>query len=328
MCIYNKGVDMRTFKLEATNKNSSVLGLGTMIFAPNKKDLCFEILENFTSNGGTFIDTAEIYGDPEEHGYSEQTLGMWFDEVGKREEIVLCSKGLIPDTCNPIHPNGLKITPEHIHSAISGSLDRLKTDYLDVWLFHRDDESLEVGPLVEACVEEIEQGRIRAYGGSNWTTRRIQEARNYAESHGMQPMSLSSPHFSLAVAKEPYWPNTVVVTNEEKQWYKKNNFPLLAWSSLGRGFIAKGSPNFTEDENLVRVYYNEENFNRLSRADIIGKKYGLNRIETALAYVLSQSFPTIALVGAANKREMLSCIKAAEIIFDSREISYLEGESS
>lgn len=319
---------MRTLRIEGVEKDASILGLGTMIFAPNKKDLCFEILENFTGHGGTFVDTAEIYGDPEEHGYSEETIGMWLDETGKREDIVLCSKGLIPGTCKPIHPNGLEITPEHLHAAISGSLERLKTDYLDLWLFHRDDQSLDVGPLVEACNKEIEDGRIKAYGGSNWTTKRIQEAREYADKHGLQGMSVSSPHFSLAVAKEPYWPNTVVTTPSEKQWYEKHNLPLMAWSSLGRGFIAKGSPDYTEDENLVRVFYNDENFARLSRAEEVGRKHGLNKIETALAYVLSQSFPTIALVGAANKAEMLSCLKAAETKLPPEDIGYLEGSAA
>lgn len=316
---------MRTIQINGTSKDSTVLGLGTMIFAPTKKDLCFEILENFTSHGGSFVDTAEIYGDPEQYGYSEETIGMWLEETGKREEIVLCSKGLIPDTCEPIHPNGLDITPNHLHAAIEGSLERLRTDYLDVWLFHRDNPSYEVGPLVEACNEEIEKGHIRAYGGSNWTAARIEEANSYALAHGLQPMSLSSSHFSLAKAKEPYWPNTVVVTPQEQKWYVQNRFPLAAWSSLGRGFVAKGSPDYNEDENLVRVFYNDANFARLARAAEIGKTRGLNKIETALAYVLSQSFPTIALVGAANKAEMLSCLKAAETVLTPQELAQLEG---
>ena len=318
---------MRTLNLKNLDKKASVLGLGTMIFAPEKKDLCFEILENYTAHGGTFIDTAEIYGDPEEHGYSEQTVGMWLEQSGKREDIILCSKGLIPGTCKSIHPDGLKITPDHLHAAISGSLERLKTDYLDLWLFHRDDESLDVAPLVDACNREIEEGRIKAYGGSNWTTARIQAANEYALKNDLKPMSISSPHFSLALAMEPYWPETVVVSQDDRKWYQEKKFPLLAWSSLGRGFIAKGHPDYTADKELIRVYYNDENFARLERADTVGKKYGLNRIETALSYVLSQSFPVIALVGAANSKEMLSCVKAANTVLSTDDLAFLEGDT-
>jgi len=315
---------MKKIKIPYLDKEVSVLGSGTMIFAPNKKELSFSILDRFVQNGGTLIDTAEIYGDPEEYGYSETTIGMWFEERKNRDDVVLLTKGCIPGTCKPIHPNGLDISPKCIHDAISGSLERLKTDYIDIWMLHRDDPSKPVGPIVEALNEEIKKGRIRAYGGSNWSVKRIEEANKYAMENGLIGMSASSPHFCLAVAKEPYWPNTTVVTAEDKAWYEKNDFPLFAWSSTGRGFFAKGDRTYTEDPNLVRVYYNEENFEKLKRAEELGKKKGLNRIEIALAYVINQKFPVVALVGPASDEEMKSCIKAADTVLTQEEIDWLE----
>lgn len=87
---------MDTIKITGIERKISRLGLGTMIFAPNKKKLCFSILDTFVANGGTTIDTAEVYGDPEEHGYSEITIGMWLQERGRREDIVLISKDASP----------------------------------------------------------------------------------------------------------------------------------------------------------------------------------------------------------------------------------------
>ena len=286
---------MKTITIEGISKPLSVLGMGTMIFAPEKKDLCFSILDTFIANGGTTIDTAEVYGAPEEYGYSETTIGMWLSERKCREDIVLISKGCIPDTCKPIHPDGLAVTPEHIHRAIDGSLERLQTDYLDMWLLHRDDESKPVGPIMDALHEEVTRGRIKTFGGSNWTVQRIQEANDYARSKGQKEMTASSPHFCFAVAKEPYWPHTVVTTAEDKAWFEKTKLPLLAWSSTGRGFFAKGAEDYQEDPNLVRVYYNEENFEKLKRAEIVGKNKGLNRIEIAIAYTQNQKFPVISL---------------------------------
>ena len=66
-----------------------------------------------------------------------------------REQIILSSKGLIPGYCESLYPGGARINPESIHKAIDGSLRRLRTDYLDIWMFHRDDPSLPVGPLVD-----------------------------------------------------------------------------------------------------------------------------------------------------------------------------------
>jgi len=315
---------MKTIRIPNISKPVSTLGLGTMIFAPNKKTLCYSMLDMFVENGGTLIDTAEIYGDPEEYGYSEMVIGQWMEERNCREKIVLLSKGCIPGTCKPIHPKGLDITPEHIHAAISGSLERLKTDYLDIWLLHRDDLTKPVGPIVEALNEEVKAGRIRAFGGSNWTTQRLDEANQYAMENRLQGMSVSSPHFCLAKAKEPYWPNTVVTDKNDMKWFEKSGMPLLAWSSTGRGFFAKGSPDYLEDRDLVRVFYNDENFERLRRADELGKQKGLTRIEIAIAYLTNQKFPVVSLAGPATEEEVKSCIKALDTKLSETEIDWLD----
>ena len=154
-----------------------------------------------------------------------------------REKIVLASKGLITGYCAPLHPGGAKINPESVHKALEGSLERLKTDYLDIWMFHRDDLSHPVGPLVDVLDEEVKKGRIKAYGASNWSTERIQEAIDYAQANGKAEMMSTSPNFSLAKANEPYWPEAVTTGEEDKHWFAKNNFLLVAWSALGRGFL-------------------------------------------------------------------------------------------
>ena len=127
---------MRKIKISNLSKDVSVLGLGTMIFSPSKKELAFGILDNFQGNGGTLIDTAEIYGAPEQYGYSEATIGMWFESRKKRQDVVLLTKGCIPGSCMPIHPNGLEISPKCINASIEGSLKRLKTDYIDIYHLH------------------------------------------------------------------------------------------------------------------------------------------------------------------------------------------------
>ena len=314
---------MKMIQIPGVKKPISVLGLGTMIFAPEKKGLCFDILDGFVSKGGTLIDTAEVYGDPEEHGYSEITIGMWLEERKCRNDVAIVTKGCIPETCKPIHPNGLDITPEHIHAAISGSLERLKTDYIDLWLLHRDDETKPVGPLVEALNKELSKGTIKAFGGSNWSTKRIEEANKFAEDRGFIGMSALSNHFCLANSKEPYWPNTVSVDDEDKEWHFNKQLPLLAWSSTGRGFFAKGDPEYLEDPNLVRVYYNDDNFEKLRRAEKLGQSKGLTRIEIAIAYVLSQEFPVVALVGVENDEQIQSCIKAMDANLTKAEIDWL-----
>ncbi len=303
----------------------SAVGLGTMIFHPDTRKRDFALLDAFVERGGTYIDCAEVYGAVEEYGYSEMVIGEWLrSRKGMRDRIVLTSKGLIPGYCAPLHPGGAEIDPESIHRAIDGSLKRLGVDTLDMWMFHRDKLSHPVGPLIDALDEEVKAGRLRTYGASNWTCERIEEANNYARASGKIGFVASSPNFSLARANEPFWPDTVSVGEKEKLWFERNNFLLVAWSSLGRGFFAKGDPQNTSDADLVRVFYSEANFERKRRAEGFARHRGLSFFEVAVGYVINQKFPVVALCGSQTPEEVRSSLRAAELQFSQAECDWLD----
>lgn len=316
---------MKTFMMDGIGVPASVVGLGTMIFHPDTKARDFALLDAFVAAGGTYIDTAEVYGAVEEHGYSEMVIGEWLaSRAGVREKIILASKGLIPGYCKPIHPGGASIGPAQIHRAIDGSLRRLQSDNMDIWMFHRDDVSLDVAPLVDALDEEIRGGRIRAWGASNWTTARLQQAAEYAERAGKAKPVASSPHFSLAKAKEPYWPDTVITTDEDREWFARRNMPLVAWSSLGRGFFAHGKEGDESDPELVRVFYSAENFRRKERLTEFAAARGISIFETALAWATSQEFPVIALCGPQSADEVNNCARAGDLALTAEERRWLD----
>ena len=316
---------MKTYHIPSVSLPVSAIGMGTMIFHPDTQVRDVSLLDAFVAEGGTYVDTAEVYGAVEEHGYSEMVIGDWLaDRPGMREKIILASKGLIPGYCAPIHPGGARIDPESIHKAISGSLERLKTDYLDIWMFHRDDVTHPVDTLVDALDEEVKSGRIRAYGASNWSTNRIQQAIDYARAQGKAEMMSSSPNFSLAVANEPFWPDTVVTGAEDKRWFAQNNFLLVAWSALGRGFFAKADPTDRRDADLVRVFYSDSNFERKRRAKQFGAHMRMSMFEVALAYVISQDFPVVALNGAETPEQVVSSARAGELQLSATERDWLD----
>lgn len=316
---------MRTFNINSLTVPASVIGLGTMIFHPDTRDRDFSLLDAYIAAGGTYIDTAEVYGAVEEHGYSEMVIGDWLAQnPNMRECIILASKGLIPGYCAPIHPGGASIGPAQIHRAIDGSLARLKTEYLDIWMFHRDTPELDVGPLVDALDEEIRKGRIKAWGASNWTTARLQQAIDYSARSNKTPPIASSPHFSLAKANEPYWPDTVVTSDDDRAWFAARNMPLVAWSSLGRGFFARGSQNDMSDADLVRVFYSADNFARKERLHIFAEARGMSIFEAALGWVINQAFPVIALCGPQNVDEVANCAQAGDLILTTKERDWLD----
>ncbi|MCP4380728.1 MAG: aldo/keto reductase [Hyphomicrobiales bacterium] len=316
---------MRTHSIPGLGKPASVIGLGTMIFHPDTQARDFSLLDAFVDGGGTYVDTAEVYGAVEEHGYSEMVIGDWLAaNPARRESIILASKGLIPGYCAPIHPGGAKINPESIHKAIDGSLQRLKTDYLDIWMFHRDEPGHPVGPLVDALDEEVRASRLKAYGASNWTTSRIQEAIDYARANGKAAMMSSSPNFSLARANEPFWPDTVVTDEQDRAWFAANDFLLVAWSALGRGYFAKADPDDQSDADLVRVFYSDANFERKRRAEAFAATKGLSMFEVALGYVVNQDFPVVALNGAETPEQIANSARAGDLRLERAERDWLD----
>ena len=161
--------------------------------AMNRGENTDELLESAVQNGICAFDTAEIYG------LAEVSIGNWLSHRKKRDDVVIITKG-----CHP-HDGIDRVTPEDLKRDVEQSLKRLKTDYIDVYLLHRDNLNVEPGAIVETLNEYHKKGIIRAFGGSNWSHKRIEEANKYAEKHGLVPFTVSSPNFSLCeMIKDPW----------------------------------------------------------------------------------------------------------------------------
>jgi aryl-alcohol dehydrogenase-like predicted oxidoreductase len=264
------------------------------------------------------LDTAHVYSG----GNSERALGRWFIERGGRDDLAILTKGA--------HHNAdrRRVTPEDITCDIRDSLARLKTDHIDLYLLHRDDPDVPVGPIVEVLNEHRRAGRIRAFGGSNWSPERLDQANAYAASHGLQGFSASSPNLSLAVQQDVIWDGCLSVSDPStRAWYERTRMPLFAWSSQARGFFTgRYSPDDLEDETMVRVYYNDANWERYRRATELGKQRGFTANQVALAWVLHQPFPTYALIGPATVEELRSSVAALDLELAAEEVRWLNLE--
>ncbi|MCC6442795.1 MAG: aldo/keto reductase [Armatimonadetes bacterium] len=293
----------------ALNREVSRLGMGTMIFSPARPELVCELLAAFLALGGNLIDSAQVYGG------SEAAIGMWLAHRGRRDDVILLDKG-----CHP----PVRITPETIRQAVSAHLEKMGTDYIDIWMMHRDDLDAPIESIVDTCNEEIANGRIRSYGGSNFSLARLKATNEYAARHGLRGMDFSSPNLCLAIPKEPFWAGCTHATQEDIAWHRETGVPLIAWSSQGRGFFREESgPENASNPDLVRVYHNEENFERLARAREMARRKNVTVTQIALAYVLNVPAPTIALVGPENVSEVESCVRATHINLSEAEMDWL-----
>jgi aryl-alcohol dehydrogenase-like predicted oxidoreductase len=244
---------------------------------------------------------------------------MWLEERKNRDQINVWSKGGHPNQ------NGPQVNKTAIYNELMTSLERLRTDYIDLYALHRDDVNVPVGEILEILNEHVEEGRIRAFGGSNWTAARLEEANRYAAEHGLRGFDFSSPNLSLGKAQEPYWADCISVDDETLAWHERTELPLFSWSAQARGFFTgRFTPEDRSDADLVRVFYNDANWERYYRAEKLGKEKGVSTIQIALAYVLNQTFPTAAIIGPRNEAEMKSCLEATQIVLTQEEIKWLD----
>lgn len=301
--------------IQGTAKRVSQLIMGSDFFTLDNTEEVNEVLAAYLAIGGNTIDTAHIYCG----GQSEQAIGRWLEETNNREQIVILTKGAHHDSSGP------RVNREAIYSDLMTSLERLRTDSVELYALHRDDPSVPVGPIIEALNEHIEAGRVQAIGASNWTYQRLQEANDYAAANGLHGFAFSSPNLSLAKANEPFWAGCVSADEPSLAWHEATQLPLLSWSSQARGFFTgRFTPEKRDNADLVRVFYSDDNWERLRRAEQLAASKDATAIEIALAYVLNQPFPTCALIGARNDKEMKSCHKGAQLKLTVEERDWLD----
>lgn len=293
------GIDKQISRLVLGCDNQRTIGHATAMF------------DHFVELGGNAFDTGYIYG----NGLMERLLGQWITNRGIRDEVMVIGKGAHTPHCDP----------DSITRQLGETLDRLQTDHLDLYLMHRDNTSIPVGEFVDVLDEHAKAGRIRAFGGSNWTIARYQEALDYAEANGRQAFAALSDHFGLARALDVPWAGCEQVTAPaDRQWLEKTGTALLPWSSQARGFFARADRADTSDAELVRCYYSDDNFERLARARQLADELGVEPTAVALAYVLAQSFPTFALFGPRSVEETRTSMAGLSLDLTPAQVDWLD----
>ncbi|HEY4200883.1 MAG TPA: aldo/keto reductase [Devosiaceae bacterium] len=299
-------------RIAGLSRDSSVVALGFEDFRSFSSGSI--LLDAFFEAGGNLFDTGWVYGS----GYTEKLLGEWLKNRGVREQSVVIGKGAHSPLCYP----------DVIARQLTQTLDRLQTDYVDIYFMHRDNLDVPVGEFVDAMDAEVRKGRIRGiFGGSNWTRERMDEAIAYAEKNGRQKPGALSNNFALAEMQDVIWAGCVSSSDDAwKAWFKDRQIPNFAWSSQGRGFFTdRAGRDKRDNEELVRVWYNEKNFGRRDRAVELAQKLGKSPIHVALAYVLAQPFPVIPLIGPRTLGELDDSMKALDIALTPEQVRWLEG---
>lgn len=284
-----------------------------------------ELLDAVYAMGVNTIDTGRVYGK------AEQVIGKWMEERRIRDKVVILSKCAHPDASGK-----KRVNEKEIRADFAESSGYLRTDFIDIYLLHRDDPDIGAGEIVEIMNALHGEGKIGAFGVSNWTHRRIAEANEYAARHHLIPFTVSSPNFGLAEqVKDPWGGGCVSISGPAnkaaRDWYRENKMPVIAYASLAHGLLS-GKVKSREqekageilDEFAMKGYVCPDNFERLRRCEELAEKKNCTVSQIAMAWIFQQDLNTLAVVGTSRASRMKTNIEAMHLELSKQEAAYLD----
>ena len=263
--------------------------------------------------------------------YGENRLGEYLKSRGRVDEAVILTKGC--------HPNAYRkrVTSFDLLSDFDDSLAKLNREYIDIYMLHRDDESVPVSEIIPTLDRLQREGKIGIYGASNWSMERFREANAFAAENGMDGFRAVSPHYSLAHQVADPWNGGVSITGPEhfddRKWLTEEEIPVFAYSSMSGGFI---SGMFRSDDKegakkllpppAMKGYYADENFERLARAEQLAEKYDVSVAQISMAWLFNQPLQVIPLQGGENAKMYAQTLEASKMKLTDKEVKWLNLE--
>lgn len=283
----------------------------------------FEILNGFTEAGFNFIDTADVYSrwkPGNSGGESEKIIGNWMKEKKNRHDIILTTK-----VGSDMGDGKKGLKKKYILQAVEDSLKRLKTDYLDLYQTHFDDESTPVLETLEAYDQLVKDGKIRWIGTSNMSPERIKESLETSAEKGLPSYETLQPHYNL-YAREKY-------ESEYETLALGHGLGVFTYFSLESGFL---TGKYRTKEDLKKSprggdmdkYFDERGLKILDALDEIAKQNKTTPASVALAWLIQRPSVTAPIVSATSLSQLDAIIQAPELNLDSDAIRFLTSQSA
>ena len=262
------------------------------------------LIDVFASLGGNFIDTASVYSDwvPGELHRSERILGDYFRSRGNRDQFVVCTKGCHYDLATKAD----RVTPADFMADLETSLKMLRTDRIDLYLFHRDDMRMPVASLLEVCEKAKAEGKIRYYGASNWRVQRLTAADKAAQGRGFEGFRVNQLTTHPAVGlTAPLPDDTMTMWNRNyADYHRATGMTVMGSSSLAEGFFAA-----PDDERFAGTMYDTGAARLLAKKVLaLSQETGLTPAQICIRFQTDypgfQMIPTFSASSEKNLREI------------------------
>ena len=275
-----------------------------------------ELLDAFADRGGNFIDTANVYGDP--NGTSEEYIGNWLADR-EREQYVLASK--VYFGFDDSNPNGSGLSRTHIRNQIEGTLDRLDTDYLDLYYIHRWDENTPIEETLATLDALVEEGKVNYLGASTMASWQLTKALWQSDVNDYERVEVTHPLFHAGYYEDVEEYLSVVADQD---------LAVCPYSPLAGGFLTgkytradPDDPKSVEapdgsrgsfDERFERFYLSERGWKVLDEVRAVASELDATPAQVALRWLMDQrEFTCVPIVGARTVDQLTENLGAADL---------------
>lgn len=301
----------------------SNLCLGTMNFGwHTSEEDSYEIMDRALEIGINFFDTADVYGWSVENGWTEEIIGRWLAQGGgRRDAVVLATKVYNPVTrkANRPEPNsdGRSLSAPKIRKHCEGSLNRLQTDWIDLYQMHHVDRQCPWDEIWQAFDSLVKQGKVVYVGSSNFAGWDIATACQEASKRGLT---------GLVSEQSIYHLNNRMVELEVIPACRHYGLGLIPWSPLGGGLLGGALEKYQtgrrKDEGFEKqVRENQEN---LEKYESLCRELGEPPAAVALAWLLHNPIVTAPIIGPRTVNQLESAVRATEIQLDDDVLEKLD----
>ena len=315
---------MQLRKLGRSALQITPLMLGGNVFGWTANEpTSFAVLDAFIEAGGNCIDTADVYMarvPGNKGGESETIIGRWMKARGNRDKVIIATK-----LGNPMGPGKEGLSRNYIFEAVEASLQRLQTDYIDLYQAHKDDASTPLEETLQAFDALVQQGKVRAIGASNYGANRLADALHISEQKGLARYESLQPRYNL-YDREDY-------EHDLEPLCEKQGVGVIPYFSLAAGFLtgkyrpALPLPTSARAQGVQSRYMNERGFAILEALDSVARSYHATPTQIALAWLIKRPSITAPIASATSVEQVRELVAATNIALDDAAVAILNQAS-
>ena len=283
----------------------------------------FQILDAFVSAGFNLIDTADVYSTwvPGHHGgESETIIGKWLFQSGRRKDVLIATK-----VGNDMGPGGKGLSAEHISHAAQASLQRLHTDYIDLYQAHDDDPDVPLSETLQAFSSLVDEGTVRAVGASNYDAERLKTALRISRERGLHRYESLQPLYNLMDRQE--------FEGGLEEVCQREGLGVLTYYSLAAGFLtgkyrSKDDLGKSPRGRRAEPRLSERGFRILAALDDVATRLDSSPATVALAWLMARPSVTAPIASATSLDQLNQLLRAADLHLDAEALRLLDMASA